>query len=67
MLENLLSEPRRKFLAGVVMDVVKFVAGAGVVSGFLPNFPLAARVFFGVLFLVLFVVAWVLYPAKGGR
>ena len=62
-----LSEARREFLARSVMDVVKFVTGAGLISGFLWVSPLPVKIAVAVMILVCFVGAWLLFPAKGGR
>jgi hypothetical protein len=62
-----LTDARREFLAKTIMDVVKFAAGAGVISGFFSASPWPVRVVIGVGVLVFFVIAWALHPPKGGR
>ena len=62
-----LTEARREFVAKTIMDVVKFVAGAGVISGFFATAPLPVRIGAGALISLFFLIAWALHPSKGGR
>lgn len=64
---ELFTPPRREFIAKSIMDMLKFVVGAALASGFFVAFGIPIRVAIAVAFPLLFFTAWILHPPRGGH
>ncbi|MSR77835.1 MAG: hypothetical protein EXS63_06400 [Candidatus Omnitrophica bacterium] len=64
---NLFTAHRREFIARAMIDIVKLCTGAFFVSDFFARYPSGIRIVISGMMVIVFVVAWILFPPKGAK